>query len=234
MRGSQAFSGRYTFRMAAKKPRFITYTKKRMEQSIANFGTLPEGLVALFKNREGREDECLQFSHDFLTLEPKNYAAMLYLATLYEDKKDFKNAVKFYRKVTKGVPMMYLVWLRQGMAEIMLGEIPAARDSLKQYVYFVRGEWFPIGLIAITYLIEGKKEMCFYFLDEMLKTGNIDKPEKIVWLKGYLEEHGGDTEHALIHYVESMLMGGDESDEDKAMTALKIRELAEKKTDDEE
>lgn len=218
--------------MAAMKSSFIEYSKERAAQDIANFGTVPEDMVEMFKKRDDPESEILKYCLDFLKIEPKNYAIMLYIATIYDERKQFKKALPYYRRITKAIPMIYIAWLRQGMCELMLQKTNDGRHSLMQYGYFKHGEWFPTCLIAMTYYMEDKDAVCFYFLDEVLKTGNIDRPDRLVWMRAFLEERRGNKKDALTHYIESMMMQKEDSAEDKAMTALKVRELTEETADD--
>lgn len=211
----------------AKKSEFVTFSKKRMTEDIEKFGALPESLIDLYKKRgEGNNAvECLERSLQLLEQEPKNYAAMLYVATLYEEKKEYKKALTYYKRITKAVPMMFYVWLRQGMVELLLHDTKGAQHSVMQYSYFKMGEWFPTCLIAMTFYFEDKKEVAEYFLDEMLKTGKVDQPDRIVWFRGCIKEHAGDKKAALLHYIESTMM----AKEKDSMMAVKIGMLAAEK-----
>lgn len=217
--------------MAKKKPQFINATKARIARDFKNFGTIPKEVIELFTNRKIKADECMKACKEILAREPRNAAIKLYIGIILFEAKQHAEALSYFVDITENVPMIYPAWQYRGMCESQLRNFADSRNSYLQLSILQPKDAYIMCFVALTFFMEDNPETAFYFLEEMLKNDRVEKPDVLVWFRAFLEEHMGNKEDALMHYIESQMMGGSK-DEDSRLVSLKIHELASEKRDE--
>jgi tetratricopeptide (TPR) repeat protein len=207
----------------------LEFTAADIKDNMARFGTIPPDVIELFANRKKDAKKCLAACKRILEKEPNNSAVLLYMGIIFHEQGKRVTALRYLDRVTELTPLVYPAWRQKGMCQLELRRLRAARFSFGRLMEFTHGSSEAPSFIALTFYLGGKKEIALAFLDQVLETGNIEDPHVLLHLRAKMEEHMGNKNDALIHYIESAMLN---KSEEKVTTALKIHELAAEKAEE--
>lgn len=203
----------------------IEYTQEAFDAQIKLLHTMPHSVVSLFVNRATDPRACIAACDAILTEQPNCCMAYLYKGIVAEEAHDYAEALKNFTKVTEFVPLMWFGWQSRGRMELWHHDTIAARRSFTYAQRFGRTDGYTACLFAVTFYLEGNVAQTFEIVDTLIRDNVVDDPEYLVWFKGHIHEREGNTEEALLNYIEYQLMLNGNDDGKKAEIALKIFEL---------
>lgn len=200
----------------------LVITDHKLKEDIRKFGSVPDAVQELFKNRKSDPLECEIACDAVLAQDPTNGLAHFYKAVLAQERGDYEAVLRYAKPITERTPLIFHAWQLRGMGELLHGDTEAARMSFMHYGHVQRNEGWPWCLIAMTYLMEEQIELALYTIDEVMKFEGIQDTRILLWVRALIEEKAGDVQSALTHLIELQMMSEGEM---KDRSARQIHKL---------
>lgn len=127
--------------------------------------------ASVMRRNKQREEMLPKAMRQALKEDKKNLRALLHLGNYYMMRKDWKQAIKFYKKYIKYAKHpeeLYLVVINKGNCEIMLGRHIRALWSFDKADKLLPGRWETARMIGGLYVAKGQYEKALKWLIQAL------------------------------------------------------------------
>lgn len=207
----------------AKRWKPLRLTSEDIQEGKRRFGTLPDSVITIFANRAKDPKAAVRACEEVLAREPENGIALLYMGILSFENKKYKKAISYFDQVCAITAFIYPAWEKKAMSELLLGRVRAARFSFGRCMELQPENALSYCGIAMTFFLQDARDSAIEFLDSVAQKRQLKDAETLLYVRALCEEQMGLKKEALLHYIESHMLGGERG---SVQTTIKIRELA--------
>lgn len=186
-------------------------------------------LTALYSAKE--YDTCLAESQKKLSENPLNLQALLYIADISLRNRELNDCIHYCDTIIQAIEdRIFYVWSWRAQALCLQKKYKEAEDSFEQAIKYDPKNTETWSHLALTLFMQGKKDVAMELLRRVEE--KLECPSKFAMVRGFIERADGNTDEALVHFLEGGMAVDPTSpdyDESKEVYAREARKTLEDK-----
>lgn len=188
--------------------------KKHMDLFEKAFPDSPQDVIDDFK--EKRFNDCFRKCLHIIKTEPENCSALLYLGSISHERKEYKTAIRYFKKITQIIPIFFYPWNCMGESYVELGQYEDAYNAYLEVVRLNPKQAHASCMCALMAYKQDRTELALGILDLVFEHVKPEQRSMVTFCKGRLEEDLGNEDDALISYVKCLTDAKSEEDKEDA------------------
>ncbi len=189
-----------------------------------------ERLLELHKNKKDYK-HCIEASREFLKKNPLHLQALMYIAELSLDNRDdLDECVRCCDTILQGVSdEIYLAWMWKGLALALQTKHKEAEGCFLEALKYTPHDPTLWSYFALMKYMQHGKDTALYVLDTAEKEFSLEG--KFALVRGYIERTDGNTDEALIQFLQggmSVDPNSERYEADKGLYASEVRKTLDK------